>query len=94
MAGVPGGVGKNPGTGMEVHCVGDMNLNHCNWTQLNLSRSNQSYKPCELTAALFNKIIPHGVSQHVSGPTRHFPGQISTGLDHYYTNRPDKLTAV
>ena len=81
-------------TGMEVHCVGDMNLNHCNWTDPNLPRTNQSYKLRELTSALFTKIMPHGVSQLVSGPTRHFPGQVSTGLDHYYTNRPDKLAAV
>ena len=81
-------------TGMEVHCLGDMNLNHCNWTDYNIPRSNQSYKLRELISALFTKIFPHGVTQLVTGPTRHFPGQVSTGLDHYYTNRPDKMSAV
>ena len=81
-------------TGREVHCTGDMNLNHCNWVDPQLPRSNQSYKLRELTAALFSRIVPHGVSQLVTGPTRHFPGQVSTGLDHYYTNRPDKISTV
>ena len=81
-------------TGLEVHCLGDMNLNHCNWTDPNLPHSNQSYKLRELTLALFARIIPLGVAQLVSGPTRHFPGQKSIGLDHYYTNRPDKTSPV
>ena len=76
-------------TGMEVHCLGDMNLNHCNWTDSDLPRTNQSYKLRELISALFTRIVPHGVTQLVSGPTRHF-----TGLDHYYTNRPDKISSV
>ena len=81
-------------TGLEVHCLGDMNLNHCNWTDPNPPHSNQSYKLRELTLALFARIIPLGVAQLVSGPTRHFPGQKSIGLDHYYTNRPDKTSPV
>ena len=81
-------------TGMEVHCLGDLNLNHCNWTDNNLSKSNQSYKLRDLISALFTRIFPHGVTQLVSGPTRHFPGQVSTGLDHYFTNRPDKISSV
>ena len=81
-------------TGMEVHCMGDMNLNHCNWTDANLPSTNQSYRLRDLISALFNRIIPHGVTQLVSGPTRHAPGQVSTGLDHYYSNRPDKVSNV
>ena len=81
-------------TDMEVHCLGDLNLNHCNWTDLNLSRSNQSYKLRGLISALFTRILPHGVTQLVNGPTRHFPGQVSTGLDHYFSNRPDKISSV
>ena len=81
-------------TGMEVHCLGDMNLNHCNWTESKLPRSNQTYKLKDLISALFTRIMTQGVSQHVSGPTRHFPGQVSTGLDHYFTNQPEKLSQV
>ena len=34
------------------------------------------------------------MSQLITGPTRHFPGQVSTRLDHYYTNRTDKISTV
>ena len=82
-------------TDMEVHCLGDMNLNHCNWTETNLSRSNQSHKLRDLISVLFTRIMTtRGVSQHITGPTRHFPGQVSSGLDPYFTNRPDKLSQV
>ena len=43
---------------------------------------------------LFQNIFPCGVKQLVLGPTRHFPGQVPSGLDHYYTNRPDKVSSV
>ena len=39
-------------SGREVLCLGDMNLNHCNWTESNLPRSNQTYKLRELISAL------------------------------------------
>ena len=81
-------------TGMEVHCLGDMNLNHCNWTDPDLPSSNQSQTLRELISALFTRIVLHGVAQLVSGPTRHFPGQVSTGLEHYYSNTPNKLSTV
>ena len=54
-------------TGMEVHCLGDMNLNHCNWTDPNLPSTNQSYRLRDLISALFTKILPHGVTQLVLG---------------------------
>ena len=79
---------------MEVHCLGDMNLNHCNWTDSHLPSSNQSYKLRSLIIPIFERIFTHGVVQLVNGPTRHFPGQLSTGLDHYYTNRSDKVSVV
>ena len=81
-------------TGLEVHLLGDLNMNHCNWTDPNLPSSNQTSRLAPLISALFTRIIPQGVSQHVVGPTRHWPGQTPSGLDHYYTNRPEKLSAV
>ena len=81
-------------TGLEVHTLGDMNINHLNWTDQSLPSSNQSQKLKSLITLLFSRILPHGVSQLVSGPTRHFPGQNPTGLDHYYSNRPEKLSDV
>ena len=61
---------------------------------MNISRSSQTYKLRLLINNLFSKIFPHGISQLVSGPTRHFPGQKSSGLDHLYTNAPDKICNV
>ena len=81
-------------TGMEVHTVGDMNLNHCNWTDESIPSSNQTHRLRDLIFSLFSKIISKGVTQCVRGPTRHWPGQPSTGLDHYYTNRMDKISPV
>ena len=70
-------------TGQEVHVLGDLNINHLNWTDPNIPRTNQTTRLKSLITALFTKIFPHGVSQLVTVPTRHFPGQISTGLDPY-----------
>ena len=83
-------------TGLEVqHVLGDMNINHCNWTDQSLPKTNQTNRLKSLIEALFSRILPHGVSQLVIGPTRHFPGQKSTGLDHYYTtNRTNKLSDI
>ena len=81
-------------TGLEVHVVGDMNINHLNWTDQSLPSSNQTSRLRPLITALFTRIFPHGVTQCVQEPTRHWPNQPSSGLDHYYTNRPDKLSPV
>ena len=81
-------------TGLEVHTLGDMNLNHLNWTDEAIPKSNQSYKLRDLISALFSQILSKGVTQCVRVATRHWPGQTSTGLDHYYTNRMDKISPV
>ena len=81
-------------TGLEVHTLGDMNINHLNWTDQSLPASNQTSRLRPLINALFTRILPQGVSQCVRGATRHWPNQTSSGLDHYYTNRPDKLSEV
>ena len=52
-------------TGMEVHLLGDMNLNHLNWTDLTLPASNQTSKLRTLITALFTRMLPHCVSQCV-----------------------------
>ena len=81
-------------SGLEVHLLGDLNINHCNWTDPSLPASNQTTKMRPLIKALFTYIMPHGVSQCVVGPTRHWPGQTPSGLDHYFTNKPEKLSPV
>ena len=34
------------------------------------------------------------MAQLLSGPTRYFPGQKPSGLDHFYSNRPEKITHI
>ena len=55
-------------TGLEVISIGDFNLNHCNWTDPNVSFSSQTYKLRSLISALFTRILPFGVCQRVNGP--------------------------
>lgn len=43
---------------------------------------------------LFDRIIPHGFVQMVSVFTRSWPNQEPSGLDHFWTNRPEKLSQV
>ena len=43
---------------------------------------------------MLGRIYPHGVIQCVKGPTRCWPGQTPSGLDHVYTNTPDKLSSA
>ena len=79
---------------MEVVSLGDFNINHCNWTDPNICQSNQTYKLKSLINILFTRIFPYGTVQLVIGPTRHFPGQVSSGLDHFYTNVPRKISSI
>ena len=81
-------------TGKEVHVLGDINLNHLNWTKPNLSPNDQTYRLKPLINALFTTILPHGVTQCVKVATRVWPGVDNSGLDHYYTNKPEKLSDI
>ena len=47
-----------------------------------------------LIEALFDRIMPLGVCQLVKGATRMERGQPKTGLDHLYSNKPDKLSSI
>ena len=81
-------------TGLEVLVVGDMNINHLDWSLPTSQQSSQTAKLRPLIAELFNKIFPHSVSQCVTVPTRFMQGNSPTALDHFYTNRPEKLSVV
>ena len=81
-------------TGLEVVVVGDMNINHQDWALPTNRQSSQTKKLKSLIEELFRRIFPHSVSQCVTVPTRFMRGQPQTGLDHFYTNRPDKLSQV
>ena len=72
----------------------DANIDCLTWTIEDLPSQHTSNKLRPLTQALFSRIIPLGVSQLVTCATRAERGVPLTGLDHLYTNRPDKLSDV
>ena len=80
--------------GKEVICLGDINIDHLKWTRNNLSPNSVTARLKPLIDLLFEKIIPLGISQCVTTATRSFPNQEDSGIDHVYTNKPDKLAPV
>ena len=77
----------------EVICLGDVNINHNEWTREDLPPNNSTKKQKKMIDALFTRILPHGVSQLVTGSTRVRNDQES-GIDHFYSNQPDKLSPI
>ena len=67
----------------------DANIDFLKWTSDSLPANIHT-----LVTDLFSRIFPLGVSQVVTTPTRLWPGQSSSGLDHLYTNNPEKLSQV
>ena len=80
--------------GKEVIVMMDANLDFCKWTRDNLPPSDSTVRLKSLIDLLFTTIFSHGVSQMVTVPTRSWPGQVDAGLDHIYTNKPEKLSSV
>ena len=78
--------------GGEICVLGDINLNFLKWADSNISTNSHTYKLCSLVAQLFDRIIPHGFVQLVSVATR--TRQEASGLDHFYSNHPEKLSEV
>ena len=78
-------------SGSEVHALGDFNIN----SNTLLGKNGSQQQP--LVNKLLQKIVPLGVSQcapkHTWTPQGNQRGQPS-GLDHHWTNRPDKLSEV
>ena len=81
-------------TGREICVLGDFNLDFLHFGRNNVPANSQSARLKQLTEELFERIIPHGFVQMVSVFTRSWPGQESSGLDHFWTNRPEKLSQV
>ena len=81
-------------TGAEICILGDLNLNFLKWFDDTISTSSHTYKLRSLVAQLFDRIIPHGFVQLVTVATRISPGQEPSGLDHFYSNHPEKLNEV
>ena len=80
--------------GKEVMVLGDINLDFLKWTRDNLPASDSSFKLKQLNEQLFSRIFPLGVSQLVTTATRVSPVAPPSGLDHVYTNRPDRCSEV
>ena len=78
----------------EVVVTGDINIDSMKWMRDDLPSNDSTHKLKALTQILFERIIPHGVSQQVTVPTHSWPGQQDSCLDHLYTNQPDKLSEV
>ena len=78
----------------EVLVAMDANIDFLKWTKSNLAANDGPRNLKPLIEALFGKIFPHGVCQMVTVATRMWSGQAESGLDHLYTNRPDKISDV
>ena len=74
--------------------MGDINLDFLKGTRTDLSSTDSTMRLKPLTEALFSRIIPHGISQLVKEATRVWPGQPDSGLDHIYSNNPEKCSAI
>ena len=78
----------------EVMVMMDANIDFLRWNDPNPHPNSSIARTRPLAEELFSRIFPHGVSQLVTVPTRSWPGQPDTGIDHVYTNKPDKLSDV
>ena len=76
---------------LEIHVLGDMNLNFLDFNVLAPSHSSR-LRP--LINALLDRIVPHGFTQLISDVTRLRNDQASSLLDHFWTNRPDKVSNI
>ena len=81
-------------SGQEVIVMMDANLDFLKWTKTDLPLTDSTVKLRPLIKKLFESIFIHGVVQLVNCPTRFWPGQEPSGLDHAYTNRPEKMSTV
>ena len=81
-------------TGSEIIVTGDANLDFLKWRDENIATNSHTYRLRSLVTQLFDRIIPHGFVQLVSVATRVSQGQEPSGLDHFYSNYPEKLSEV
>ena len=71
-----------------------MNIDHLTWTRHGLPSNSQTVKLRPLINELFTRIFPQGVSQMVTVATRSWTNQKDSGLDHLYSNKPQKLSEI
>ena len=72
----------------------DANLDFLTWRSDSLPPQHSSVKLKALIAALFERILPLGITPLVTGATRLERGQPRAGPDHVYTNKPEKLSSI
>lgn len=79
------------GEDREVLVLGDVNFDRLRW-------DTSTQGGCVFTESLHEKILPLGVSQLLTSPSRIGPNmfgqQEESGLDHLYTNKPEKLVDI
>ena len=78
----------------EIHVFGDTNIDFLKWNDPNQPGSHQKNRLNKLSHAIFDRIFPFGFVQLVTVPTRFWPGQQPSGLDHWYTNKPGKISTI
>ena len=76
----------------EIHIVVDKNLDFLKWDDPSQPGSHQRNRLHKLSHAVFDRVFPLGFVQLITAATWFWPGQESTGLDHWYTNKPGKLS--
>ena len=81
-------------TDLECLVVGDLNIDHTKWTKDDLPSNSITSKLKPLIESLFNIILPYGMVQCVTGPTRFESNSSPSGLDHFWTSHPDKLSDI
>ena len=78
----------------EIICMGDMNIDFLKWSNASQPSNEPNDRQKHLTTQIMDRIIPHGFVQLISVPTHFWPGQKPSGLDHLYSNHPEKLSEV
>ena len=59
-----------------------------------LDPQHKTVKSKNLISVLFDRILSQGVKQLITTATHSWPGQEDSGLDHFYTNVPAKISSV
>ena len=78
----------------EIIVVGDLNLCHMKWNRTDIPTTSLTYRLLPLRNELFDRIIPEGFCQLVTGYSFIRQSQEKSGLDHLYSNKVNKLSEV
>ena len=80
--------------GRECIVMGDVNLDFLKWDLVDLPSKDNCTRLRALSDIIFSRIFPHGVVQLVTTATRVSPRGPDSGLDHVYTNNPQKCSDI